>query len=80
MGYVAVIAAAASGLLLGVLFRVPALLAATALLIAACVAAAIAGHWTLADLLFWTISLTVTMQAFYVAGVALARFAGSRHR
>lgn len=80
MGYIAVIAAAAAGLLLGVLYRVPALLAATALLIAACVAAAIAGHWGLADFLFWTVSLTITMQAFYVAGVALARVAGSRRR
>jgi hypothetical protein len=80
MGHIAVIAAAAAGLLLGLVYRVPALLAATVVLIAASSLAAIAGNWPLADSIFWTVFLTVTLQASYLAGVALARLLRFRQR
>lgn len=78
MGYLAVIAAAAVGLLLGSMYRVPALAAATALLIAICSTAGLAGEWAITEILLWAVSLTVTMQASYVAAVALARYVRSR--
>lgn len=78
MEFFAVMVAAAVGLLLGLMYRVPALLAATAVLILSCTITGIAGQWSLSETLFWAVMLTVTMQAFYVAGVGLARLVRSR--
>lgn len=80
MEYATVIAAAAAGLLLGLRYRAPALMAATALLIVLCVAAALTEQWPLLDTVLWTLSLAVTLQTSYFAGVALAHFMRSRRQ
>lgn len=78
MGYVAVIAAVAAGFLLGLLFRAPALIAMTVLVVAACATAGATHDWPFTDIAIWALLLTATMQASYIAGVAFAHFVRSR--
>ncbi len=69
---VSAISAGAVGLLLGLRFRVPALLAATATLVLACGAAGITWRWPSMLVVGWAIALAATMQFSYLMGVMLA--------
>ena len=80
MDFITLVAAAAGGLLLGIKFRVPALMAATVLLIVLCGGIGLMERWTFVDLVFWMLALAATMQVFYFVGVALVHFLRSgRH-
>ncbi|MCL4765099.1 MAG: hypothetical protein KJZ80_02525 [Hyphomicrobiaceae bacterium] len=70
--FASVIAAGGLGLLLGLKFRVPALLFATAALLLACVLAGMAWHWPATAVMGWAVALAATMQISYLMGVSLA--------
>jgi hypothetical protein len=66
------VAAAGSGLLLGLWVRVPAVIAVSAAIVVACIIVFLLGNWSLLTALLFGFGLSTVLQLGYVAGVALS--------